>query len=151
MNLSFHWSYLLKQDGQWSQALHWYLALYCSFVVCTGISHIRPKIRILHYLKWESYFAPTPPPLFPWSFLCPAAVTVLLGKWTRKRSKSECIHKDYISIYMLYLEISAQRGKWLTSYWAHPGASASCWPPSTGAVKHCRFYVAICLTLPITA
>lgn len=36
------------------------------------------------------------PPPFPWSFLCPVAVTVLLGKWTRKRSKSECIHKDYI-------------------------------------------------------
>lgn len=36
-----------------------------------------------------------PPPPFPWSFLCPAAVTVLPGEQTRKRSKSECIHKDY--------------------------------------------------------
>lgn len=37
-----------------------------------------------------------PPTSFPWSFLCPAAVTVLPDEWTRKRSKSECIHKDYI-------------------------------------------------------
>lgn len=44
----------------------------------------RPEVRVLLC------------PPFPRSFLCPAAVTVLLGKWTRKRSKSECIHKDYI-------------------------------------------------------
>lgn len=64
VNLSSHCSYFLKQDGQWSQALHWYLALYCSFVVCTGISHMRPKIRILPCWKWEPYFAPRFPGVF---------------------------------------------------------------------------------------